>query len=298
MQVLRTVCLKYGASVFYTTQDAETLAVLRQYALHLLFMPPSPSASESTVTRNLFPFPHKPNVLDRDRIRIPVGWDSWGKIGVLREGFDSRGWGDAWEYDLDSQAGENPNGSKIMFKKLVGSDDRVKKSGLPTLILPIPEQVFLKEHWDENAKRTDKDPRNTFRDPDAIPGVGGSSGVVGPMGSISFQMPAVERVLGVMEQDLGGNTDVRRNVPPRREPGLRSGAGLGISTSTRSPASPTFGSPSTNTTNAVQHETLQNFFNSLLQTNNRNTRSVQGTRPGSTNPTAANGGDDGGTTPP
>ena len=30
------------------------------------------------------------------------------------------------QYDLDSQGSENPNGSKIMFKKLVGSDDRVK----------------------------------------------------------------------------------------------------------------------------------------------------------------------------
>jgi len=258
-------------------------------------MPSPPSSSENALVRNIFPFTQKPNALDRDRIQIPAGWDTWGKIGVLRDGFDCRGWGDAWEYDLDSQESENPNGAKVMYKKLVGSDDRTKKSGLPQLILPIHEQTFLKEHWDENAKRTDKDPRNTFRDPNDPQGLGGSSGVVGPMGSISFQMPTVERVLGVMETDIGGGAaDARRNLPPRRDANLRTSAGLGISTSTRSPASPTFGSPSTNATGAVQHETLQNFFQSLLQTNNRGTRSVPGSRPTSANPPVNGTTDEGG----
>jgi len=243
--------------------------------------------------RNLFPFNQKPNALDRDRIQIPVGWDTWGKIGVLREGFDCRGWGDAWENDLDSHESENPNGAKVMYKKLVGSDDRIKKPGPPQLILPIPEQTFLKEHWDENAKRADKDPRNTFRDPNDPQGLGGASGVVGPMGSISFQMPTVERVLGTMETDIGGTADARKSLPPRRDTNLRGNSGLGISTNTRSPASPTFGSPSTTASGAVQHETLQNFFQSLLQTNNRGARSIPGSRPGSTNP-PVNGTDEGG----
>lgn len=80
----------------------------------------------------------------------------------------------------------------------------LKEPALPQLIAPTPEQAFLKVHWDENAKRPDKDPRNTFRDPNDVHGLGGTSGVVGPMGSISFQMPTVERVLGVMEADIGG----------------------------------------------------------------------------------------------
>jgi len=91
-------------------------------------MPSPPSSSENSLVRNLFPFNQKPNALDRDRIQIPVGWDTWGKIGVLREGFDCRAWGDAWEYDLDSHDSENPNGAKVMYKKLVGSDDRIKVS--------------------------------------------------------------------------------------------------------------------------------------------------------------------------
>jgi dynein light intermediate chain 1 len=112
--------------LFYTTQDLETLSILRQHALHLLFSPSPPSGPENAISRNMFPFTQKPNALDRDRIQIPAGWDTWGKIGVLREGFDCRGWGDAWEYELDSQTNDNPNGAKVMYKKLVGSDDRVK----------------------------------------------------------------------------------------------------------------------------------------------------------------------------
>ena len=70
-------------------------------------MPPAPSpamASAGEVTappRNPFPFQHKPNALDRDKIVIPAGWDSWGKITVLRDGFDAKLWGEAWENDLD-----------------------------------------------------------------------------------------------------------------------------------------------------------------------------------------------------
>jgi len=51
------------------------------------------------------PFVHKPNTLDRDRIVVPAGWDSWGKIVVLRDGFDAKAWGDSWERDLSSDAG-------------------------------------------------------------------------------------------------------------------------------------------------------------------------------------------------
>ena len=139
MQVLRAICLKCGcsflscacldligsghadgASLFYTTPQPATLQVLRQYALHMLFIPPAPSpsmASGGEVTappRNPFPFQHKPNALDRDKIVIPAGWDSWGKIAVLRDGFDAKLWGEAWENDLDgSDDDAGPRASRL-----------------------------------------------------------------------------------------------------------------------------------------------------------------------------------------
>lgn len=42
----------------------------------------------------------KHNVIDRDRILIPPNWDSWGKIRVLREGFDVDGISKGWSVDI------------------------------------------------------------------------------------------------------------------------------------------------------------------------------------------------------
>jgi dynein light intermediate chain 1 len=39
-------------------------------------------------------------VLDRDAVLVPAGWDSWGKINVLREGYDAARVGKSWETSL------------------------------------------------------------------------------------------------------------------------------------------------------------------------------------------------------
>jgi dynein light intermediate chain 1 len=106
MEILRTVCLKCmspnfhlfsfllstfvpdGTSLFYTTPRPKTLNVLRQYTLCTLFVPPAPAPDGAA--RNVFPFSHKPNTLHHDRIVFPAGWDSRGKIAVLRDGFDEK----------------------------------------------------------------------------------------------------------------------------------------------------------------------------------------------------------------
>ena len=71
--------------------------------------------------RNPFPFQHKTNTLDRDRIVVPAGWDSWGKIAVLREGFDAKSWGEAWERDVDMDATDTigTQGAKAFYSSLV-----------------------------------------------------------------------------------------------------------------------------------------------------------------------------------
>jgi dynein cytoplasmic 1 light intermediate chain len=120
-----------GAALFYTTQQPQTLSVLRQYVLHLLFAPPAPSPSFGSAdtpapARNPFPFSHRPNTLDRDRVLVPAGWDSWGKIAVLRDGFDAKAWGEALERDLDQEGNDGTPGAKEMFLALVGGDQGLK----------------------------------------------------------------------------------------------------------------------------------------------------------------------------
>lgn len=51
----------------------------------------------------------KHNVIDRDRILIPPNWDSWGKIRVLREGFDVDGISQGWSIDIQQPAPVVPN---------------------------------------------------------------------------------------------------------------------------------------------------------------------------------------------
>lgn len=129
-----------GASLFYTTHDPHTLQHLRQYVLHTLFIPPAPSpgavpgdSSAPTPYRNPFPFNEKPNILDRDHILVPSGWDSWGKIAVLRDGFEAKPWGEAWDYDLEAASDSNQvedeteKGIKALYAELV-PDQSIKVS--------------------------------------------------------------------------------------------------------------------------------------------------------------------------
>ena len=90
--------------------------------------------------RNPFPFVHKPNTLDRDRIVVPGGWDSWGKIVVLRDGFDAKAWGEAWERDLSSDdAGidtDSTDGARKMYASLVQDQGPKVRSFSSSSFLP------------------------------------------------------------------------------------------------------------------------------------------------------------------
>ncbi|KAJ7119485.1 dynein light intermediate chain-domain-containing protein [Mycena epipterygia] len=273
MQVLRTICLKYGAGLFYTTQHPATLQTLRQYALHMLFIPPAPSpavvsgAEAPAPVRNPFPFTQKPNYLDRDRIIVPAGWDSWGKITIMREEFEARAWGDAWDRDLDSADTPPADGAKALFSALV-PDQGTKPPPLPPLNNPTPEQAFLAKNYDENAKKPDRDPRGAFRDP-ADP-TRAAAGLVGPLGIPSFDLPTVDRVLSEMEIGIGGSgggASAPRGGASTRRPGLAAPA-----TSPRQGGSPipaaSLPSPTT-AGSATQHEVLQNFFQRLLNSKDR-----------------------------
>lgn len=45
--------------------------------------------------------PLKHNVIDRDKIVVPPNWDSWGKIRVLRDGFDVESISEGWSIDIN-----------------------------------------------------------------------------------------------------------------------------------------------------------------------------------------------------
>jgi dynein light intermediate chain 1 len=155
---------------------------------------------------------------------------------------------------------------------------------LPPFNNPTPEQAFLAKNYDENAKKPDRDPRGAFRNPADL--TAAAAGIVGPLGSSSFNLPNVERALTEMEIGIGaGSTAVDSTRRSTRNPGATTGrpppglAPVGTaSTSARSPASPApiTGSPSP-TGGQTQHEVLQNFFQSLLSSKDRAGASVAAT---------------------
>ena len=76
----------------------------------------------------------KHNLIDRDRILVPPNWDSWGKVRVLRDGFDVEAVSDGWSIDIDEpiQAlNEDSSDTKIMAAKTeeVKGEDGDDKEG-------------------------------------------------------------------------------------------------------------------------------------------------------------------------
>ncbi|KAJ5104904.1 hypothetical protein NUU61_002251 [Penicillium alfredii] len=87
LQFLRTLLLKHGASLIYTTPF---LANSLQSLIH------SSLGIHSLLKRQSL----KHNVIDRDKILVPANWDSWGKIRIIREGFDMEGVSTAWSIEI------------------------------------------------------------------------------------------------------------------------------------------------------------------------------------------------------
>lgn len=90
LQFLRTILLKHGASLIYTTPSLESpLKSLLHSSLgiHSLLKPQS----------------LRHNVIDRDKVLVPPNWDSWGKIRVLRDGFDVEAVSKGWSLDITKE---------------------------------------------------------------------------------------------------------------------------------------------------------------------------------------------------
>ncbi|KAI9850657.1 MAG: hypothetical protein M1838_005301 [Thelocarpon superellum] len=103
LQFIRTILLKHGASLIYTSASApHSLQSLVHSSLGI----------QSLLKRQAL----KHNVIDRSKILIPPNWDSWGKIRVLREGFDVEGVSTGWSRDIESLPIPTPNEDEIANK--------------------------------------------------------------------------------------------------------------------------------------------------------------------------------------
>jgi dynein light intermediate chain 1, cytosolic len=106
-QFLRTILLKrIPPRSIYTNLDGASLHYLspghHQSHLSLLSLLSPSNALQSLIPPAQYSELLKPNVVDRDHVFVPSGWDSWGKIRVLRDGFDVEGVCEGWSVDIAS----------------------------------------------------------------------------------------------------------------------------------------------------------------------------------------------------
>lgn len=64
----------------------------------------------------------KHNVIDRDKVVVPPNWDSWGKIRVLRDGFEVEQVSNGWSSDIAQDGGnaeDTANGAVALYEETI-----------------------------------------------------------------------------------------------------------------------------------------------------------------------------------
>lgn len=122
----------------------------------------------------------KHNVVDRDKVLIPPNWDSWGKIRVLREGFDVEGISSGWSIDIQQPP-----------RSLTGADGSVTGNEVtPTTSIRSSKQAYVLPIYEAFVK----DPsRNGDTDP-AAPNLGVEIETVNTQEFLARQLEIMERL--------------------------------------------------------------------------------------------------------
>ncbi|KAI8058955.1 dynein light intermediate chain-domain-containing protein [Gilbertella persicaria] len=261
-QTLRCVCMKYGAALLYTsTLQPYTYHNLRQYIIHRLL----------TTSTKAYPFQLKAQVVERDAVLVPAGWDSWGKLRVLREGFDCEAVHQGWDSDMDAVADRQQpgfHGARGNYEEVI-ADPNSKEQPLSNIPPPVTcedEQVFLERHFDTLQHGTELPGRKGTGAPSIT-----KPSVVGPLGvssaTIDLMRSGEDRRLKDSPLDAikmaSNTTNVTSNktttmTAPSTTPGTTTSALPSMDTNLNNPIG------GVNQPGGPSHEVLANFFQSLL----------------------------------
>ncbi|KAI8980273.1 dynein light intermediate chain-domain-containing protein [Pilobolus umbonatus] len=254
-QTLRCLCMKYGASLFYTsTLQPHTFHYLREYLLHRLLRNSNKS----------YPFQFRAQVIERDSVVVPAGWDTWGKIKALKEGFDCEILSEGFDMDMEAiRDHQQPGlaGASGMYEESIPNFElEAQPHYIPITTVCEDEQAFYDRHYEtlQKAQYTSSRPTNGH---DAS-----RPGVVGP---VRIPSATIEMPRDGVEKDR----DNARKVS--KEPHLEkivTSKNATVST-TASNTLTALASPNSAASNLGQspqaingpsHEVLANFFQSLL----------------------------------
>ncbi|GAA97376.1 uncharacterized protein L969DRAFT_94433 [Mixia osmundae IAM 14324] len=232
-QSLRTICFHHGAALLTTTNARpRTFERLRQYLHHQLFNPA------------LFAFEAKPSVVEREEVFVPFGWDTEGKIKLLRDSYDVAAMAQAWSNDLlNEQTDDDPSLVKLYSTLIHDTSANRIMAPKPALMTVRDEQEFLKEHYDALQKdKVSTDAKSQFKT--------ASTGRMGPMtgSTASLDMPGVDKALAA--------SAIASPISKPKSPSNQAPAAAPLAAAIPSPLTPQSGQS--------QNEVLHNFFQSLL----------------------------------
>lgn len=101
--------------------------------------------------------PLKHNVIDRDKVVVPPNWDSWGKIRVLRDGFDPEVVNNGWSLDIaenqqaltngnseEANAEDHPESKNTAAGAVAYYEEAIRDPGLDALQATSSESSGLK----------------------------------------------------------------------------------------------------------------------------------------------------------
>jgi dynein light intermediate chain 1, cytosolic len=144
--------------------------------------------------------PLKHNVIDRDKVVLPPNWDSWGKIRVLREGFDVEGVNHGWSIDIEEPSRSTANGS-------IGEDDGRDREDEQ----PFREPVGALAHYEE----TIRDPGTDLLSASSIKRNGQKLDVesMDPQSFLASQLEVLERIKNTTDSS---STDDKRDSSARK----------------------------------------------------------------------------------
>ncbi|KAK2750436.1 hypothetical protein FQN57_003916 [Myotisia sp. PD_48] len=139
LQFMRTILLKHGSSLIYTTRFLDnSLRTLVQSSLGI----------HSLLKRQSL----KHNVIDRDKILVPSNWDSWGKIRIIREGFDIEGVGNCWSIEIQG----SPQSPKSMNRGLEEPSQQTEEDEPEDSAVAIYEQTIQDPKRDTSISRSNQ----------------------------------------------------------------------------------------------------------------------------------------------
>ena len=126
-QWMRTVLLKHGASIAYTTSYEPNS--VRQLLHSILGI-------QSLLRKEVV----KPDIINRDKLLVPPNWDSWGKIRILKEGFEIETIAKAWSIEIHEEP-EQDFSSSVVSANLNGEPEIDDNSAVSIFEASLPNPM-------------------------------------------------------------------------------------------------------------------------------------------------------------